>query len=179
MTRKARRILYKKCNIFVRLSIKKWETKCYPPPPFSFVYGPVFTYLWIISHQCNASESNFKDNLGVQDILIQQNPSNSVNSLLPAYATSVNVWDNMASLQWWSHQQRSDWSEISEWLTSRNYELGYFGQPLACTFALYPFPFNANTQRFNPFQSTQTLFMIHIFAWYNIIIYLKPPTLPK
>ena len=72
------------------------------------------TYLCIISHNCNASESNFKENLGIQDILIHQKSSNLVNSLLLAYATSVNVWDNMASLQWWSHQQRSDWSEIYE-----------------------------------------------------------------
>ena len=39
------------------------------PLPF-FVYGPAFTYLCILSHQCNASNSNFKDNLGIQDILI-------------------------------------------------------------------------------------------------------------
>ena len=39
---------------------------------FSFVYGPAFTYLRIISHYCNASESNFKENLGIQDILIHQ-----------------------------------------------------------------------------------------------------------
>ena len=76
----------------------KWETRCYIPL-LSFVLSAAFTYLCIISHQCNASESNFKENLGVQDILIQQNASNLVNSLLPAYATSVNVWDNMASLQ--------------------------------------------------------------------------------
>ena len=70
-----------------------------PPPFFSFVYGPVFTYLCIISHQCNAFKSNFEENFGVRDILIQQNASNLGNSVLPAYATSVNVWDNMASLQ--------------------------------------------------------------------------------
>ena len=69
------------------------------PPPFSFVYGPAFTYLCIISHHCNAPESNFKENLGIQDILIHQKSSNLVNSLLLAYATSVEVWDNMASLQ--------------------------------------------------------------------------------
>ena len=39
----------------------KWETMCYTPPPLlSFFYGPAFTYLCIISHHCNASESNFK-----------------------------------------------------------------------------------------------------------------------
>ena len=37
--------------------------------------------------------------LGIQDILIHQESSHLVNSLLPAYATSVEVWDNMASLQ--------------------------------------------------------------------------------
>ena len=71
----------------------------YPPPPFSFVYGPGFTYLFIISHPCNASESNFKENLGIQDILIHQKSSNLVNSPLFQYATSFEVWDNMASLQ--------------------------------------------------------------------------------
>ena len=40
-----------------------------------------------------------KENLSIQDISIHQKASNLVNSLLPAYATSVNVWDNMASLQ--------------------------------------------------------------------------------
>ena len=93
------------------------------PPPFSFVYSPVFTYLCIISHQCNAYENNFKENLGFHDILIHQEASNLVNSLLPEHATSVKVWDNMALLQSWSHQQRFDWSEIFEWLTDRNCEL--------------------------------------------------------
>ena len=92
-------------------------------PPFSFVYCPAFTYLCIISHHCNASESNFKENLGIQNILIHQKSSNLANSLILTYATSVEVWDNMASLQWWFHLQRSDWSEISEWLTCRNCEL--------------------------------------------------------
>ena len=77
----------------------KWETRCYPPPHFSFVYnGPAFTYLCIISHHCNASESNFKENLGIQNILIHQKSSNLANSLLLTFATSVEVWDNMASL---------------------------------------------------------------------------------
>ena len=93
------------------------------PPPFYFVFSPVFTYLCIISHQCNAYENNFKENLGFHDILIHQEASNLVNSYLPAHATSVNVWDDMASSQSWSHQQRSDWSEIFEWLTDRNCEL--------------------------------------------------------
>ena len=69
------------------------------PPPLPFVYSPVFTYLCIISHQCNASESYFKENLGFQDILIHQEALNLVNSLLPSHAISVNVCDNMASLQ--------------------------------------------------------------------------------
>ena len=51
-------------------------------PPFSFVFGPAFTYLYIISHYCNASESNFKVNLGIQDSLIHQKASNLVNSFL-------------------------------------------------------------------------------------------------
>ena len=29
------------------------------------------------------------------------------------------------SLQWWFHQQQSDWSEISEWLTCGNYEFNW------------------------------------------------------
>ena len=70
-----------------------------PPPLFSFIYGPAFTYLCIISHHCDASESNFKENLGMQDILIHQKSSNLVNSLLLVDARSVEVWDNMASLQ--------------------------------------------------------------------------------
>ena len=109
----------------------KWESRCYTPPPFlcSFVYGPAFTYLCFFSHQCNALESNFKENWGIQDSLIHQKASNLVNSLLLTYATSVNLWDNMASLQWWFHQQWYDWSEISEWLTCRNWKmifLSYF-----------------------------------------------------
>ena len=31
----------------------------------------------------------------------------------------------MSSLQWWFHQQRSDWSEISEWLTCRYCEISH------------------------------------------------------
>ena len=50
-------------------------------------------YLCIISHHCNASESNFKENLGIQNILIHQK---IVNSLLLAYATNVEVWDNIS-----------------------------------------------------------------------------------
>ena len=70
--------------------IMKWETRCYTPS-FSFVYGPAFTYLRIISHHCNASERNFKENLSIQDILIHQKSSNLENSLLLAYATCVEV----------------------------------------------------------------------------------------
>ena len=67
------------------------------PPPFSFVCGPAFTYLCIISHHFNTSESYFNENLSIQDILIHQKSSNLVNSPLFAYATRVEVWDNMAS----------------------------------------------------------------------------------
>ena len=77
-------------------------------PLFSFVYGPAFTYLCIISHQCNAFKSNFKENM---NILIPRKASDLGNSLLLRFATSVNVWDNMASLD---HQPRSDFSEIYE-----------------------------------------------------------------
>ena len=77
----------------------KWEMRCNTPSPFSFAYGLVFTYLCIISNQCNAPERNFKENLGIKDILIHQKSSNLVNSLLIAYATSVEVWANMAPLQ--------------------------------------------------------------------------------
>ena len=52
--------------------------------PFYFVFRPAYTYLCIISHQCNASDSNFKEKLGIQDILILQTSSNLINSLLPA-----------------------------------------------------------------------------------------------
>ena len=41
----------------------------------------------------------FKENIGIQDIFIHQKASNLVNSLLLTYATSVEVWNNMASLQ--------------------------------------------------------------------------------
>ena len=77
----------------------KWETRCYPPPPIFFPLLRNVTYLCLISHLCNASESYFKENLGIHDILIDQKSLNLVNSLLLAYATSVEVWDNMASLQ--------------------------------------------------------------------------------
>ena len=59
--------------------------------PFYFVFGPAYTYLCIISHHRNASDSNFKENLVIQDILIYQKSSNSP---LFAYATSVEVLDN-------------------------------------------------------------------------------------
>ena len=42
----------------------------------------------------------YPENFGIQDILIHEKTSNLVNTrLLTLYATSVNVWDNMASLQ--------------------------------------------------------------------------------
>ena len=50
--------------------------------PLSFVYVPAFTYLCIVSHICNASESNLKENLGIQDTLIYWRSSNLVNSLV-------------------------------------------------------------------------------------------------
>ena len=59
----------------------------------SFVYG---VHL-LVSYECNASESDFKENLGIQDILIHQKAPNLKNSLL-AYSRCVNVWTNMASL---------------------------------------------------------------------------------
>ena len=65
-------------------------------PPFSFVYDPAFTYC--ASSHCNVSESNFKENLGIQNFLIHQKASNIINPFY-IYATSVNVWDNKASLQ--------------------------------------------------------------------------------
>ena len=77
LTRKIRRILSKRYKFLVghnwykNYQIMKLQTMCYTPP-FSFVYGPAFTYLCIISHQRNASNSNFKENLGIQDILIHQ-----------------------------------------------------------------------------------------------------------
>ena len=60
-----------------------------PPPSFFRLWPSV--HLCIIAHQCNASESKFKENLDFQDILIHQEASNFVNSLLPAHETSVNV----------------------------------------------------------------------------------------
>ena len=100
MTRKIRRILCLKSVLFLSGFVQKildnemkWETRCNTPPPspFSFVYGLAFTYLGIISHHCNASESNFKENLDIQHNLIHQKSSNLVNLHLLAYATSVEV----------------------------------------------------------------------------------------
>ena len=62
----------------------KWVTRCYTPPLF-FVYGPFcFTYLCIESHQCKASQRNFKENLGIKDILFHQKASNC-RTLWPYY----------------------------------------------------------------------------------------------
>ena len=74
-----------------------------PPPFFFIVDDPAFTYLCIIAHHCNASESYFKEKSCIRDILINQKSSNLVNSLFLAYLTCVEVWDNMASLQRWFH----------------------------------------------------------------------------
>ena len=52
------------------------------------------------------------------------------------YATSVNVWDNMASLQWWFHQQRSDGSDISDWLKCQNCESQKLSRTHRTKFAL-------------------------------------------
>ena len=84
----------------------------FPPPPFSFVYSPAFTYLCIISHQCNASESNLTS--GMQDSLIHQKASNLIHSFLLACTTSVNVWDNI-----WRHYNddfiNSDLIGLNDW----------------------------------------------------------------
>ena len=123
LTREIRRILSKKINFLVRIGIKIkmiWETRCCTPSLFSFVYSPASTYLCIISHQCYASESNFKLNIVIQNIWIHQQASYLVTSLFLTYASSFNVWGNM--IQWWFHQQRADWSDISEWLTYQNCE---------------------------------------------------------
>ena len=85
MTRKMQRILSKMCNFLSGLYEKYWiwnGRRGVISSPLSFVYGPAFTYLSIISLHCHASESNFKENLGIQDILIHQNSSNLVNSPL-------------------------------------------------------------------------------------------------
>ena len=42
----------------------------YPHPFFSRLWLSISLYLCIISHHCHASESIFKENLGIQDILI-------------------------------------------------------------------------------------------------------------
>ena len=65
-------------------SIRWWNGRRDVIPPHSFVYGPAFTHLCVISYQCNASESDFKENLGIQHILIHQKASNLENSLLLA-----------------------------------------------------------------------------------------------
>ena len=67
-----------KSVIFLSGLVKKvwngrWDVT--PPPPFSFVYGQAFLYLCIFSHQCNASESNFKENLGISFKLTKFTPS--------------------------------------------------------------------------------------------------------
>ena len=95
----------------------KWETRCKTPSLFSFVYGPAS--MCIISHQYNASKK-YKENIGIQDILINQNALNLVNTLLLTIATSVKVWDNgiIAMMK----SSSAIWSEISEWMTCCNCE---------------------------------------------------------
>ena len=73
----------------------KWETSCCIPSRFYFVYGPASTYMYIISHQCNEFESDFKQKKGIQNILIHQQASYLVTSLLLTYASSLNVWGNV------------------------------------------------------------------------------------
>ena len=74
----ATNIMFKKCPfscqaLYKRHWIMKWnQRRGVIASPLSFVYGPAVTYLRIISHHCNASESNFKENLGIRDILIHQ-----------------------------------------------------------------------------------------------------------
>ena len=70
LTREIRRILSKKINFLVRIGIKIkmiWETRCCTPSLFSFVYGPVSTFLCIILHQCYASVSNLKENIAIKN----------------------------------------------------------------------------------------------------------------
>ena len=83
----------------------------FTPPPFSFVYGPAFTYLCIISHQCNASENNSKEIPGH----LGSPKSFKLSKFSPSYVSNK---DNMASLQWWFHQQRSDWSDL--WMIDKS-----------------------------------------------------------
>ena len=108
----------------VKKKMMKWETRCYIAPLFSFGQR---------SLTCASSHINvmhlkvISKKIWVSRIFwLTKKGSNLVNSLLITYGTSVNMWDIMASLQWWFHQQQSDWLEFSEWLTCRNCELSLF-----------------------------------------------------
>ena len=46
-------------------------------------------------------------------ILTSKKCNFSFQALLLRFATSVNMWDNMASLHWWFHQQ---WSDLYEYI---------------------------------------------------------------
>ena len=73
------------------------EKVLYPP---SLSLSPFLSSMNLRSLTCAFSHINvLKENSGIQDNLNQQKASNLVNSLILTYATSVNVWDNMASLQ--------------------------------------------------------------------------------
>ena len=120
-------IMSKKCPfscqaLYKRYWIMKWNGRRGVITPL-FVYDPAFTYLRFISHHCNASESNFKDNLGIQDILIHQ-----VIKLSKFTSSCIcNSWGvgQYGVITMMISLEAFDWSEISEWLTCRNCELGH------------------------------------------------------
>ena len=105
----------KKCYFIVSLGIKILDNEMGDEvlSPFSFVYGPAFIYLCIISHHCNACESNKKNPIRYPRHFHQKS-SDIVNSLLLAYGTSFEVCNIMASLQ--SHEKVNS-------ITNRHYEL--------------------------------------------------------
>ena len=69
--------------------------------PFPFLSSMAQRSLTCASFNINVMRMRVisKRILGIQNILIHQKSSHLVNSLLLAYATSVEVWDNIASLQ--------------------------------------------------------------------------------
>ena len=76
-----------------------WLSKLFPHPPHLVTIGSDLAFATCVCALplINESESNSNNCLAIQNILIDHNASNSVNTISFTSATCVNVWDKMVS----------------------------------------------------------------------------------
>lgn len=106
LRRKLLPIFSKRCHFLLGFSVKVLnnETVEVVPPFFLCLVQRSLTYARALTQIDIMSQKIIPKGLAIQDILLCQRGPIFVNSLL-LNATSVNMRDNMASLQWFYHHQ--------------------------------------------------------------------------